>query len=97
MNLDDIQGASLAMHYLEALASEPAGAALFIRTIKVVQPEAWAAWAENHGRLPDDPALVQDVLLAALAACIEGNRVCLEKHAAIFEAQQIIDGGSEVV
>jgi len=98
MNLDDIQGGQLAMHYLAALVETPVGCALFCSWAFDNQADLWRAFARSKGRPPDDPVLAQEAVLAAQAAVIEGSRCVLEGHAAQMEARQIIEeGGGQVV
>jgi len=98
MNLDDIQGAQLAMHYLAALVETPGGRAVFCSWAFDNQADLWRAFARSKGRPPDDPVLAQEAVLAAQQAAIEAARCVLEGHAAQMEVQQIIEGGGgEVV
>lgn len=92
MELDDIHGAQLAMHYLAALVETPGGRAVFCSWAFEHQAELWRAFARSKGRSPLDPVLAQDCVLACQAAAIEGSRCVLEGHAAQVEAQQMLEG-----
>jgi hypothetical protein len=97
MATNEVPGAQLAMHYLAALVETPGGRAVFCAWAFDHQAELWREFARTKGRSPDDPVLAQDAVLAAQGYVIAGVQQELDKMGAVFEARQIIDGGSEVV
>jgi hypothetical protein len=92
MESNDIHGAQIGMGYLAAMTSTPGGRSVFLSWASAHDPELWRRWAASKGRSPDDPCLVQDVVMACQSACLEGGRICLDKMAAVIETRQALEG-----
>ena len=89
----DMCGTLLVVHFLGDLVSNPRGLAMFIHWAQSQQAEGWRRWAQAKGRAETDGSLVADAVLACQSAILEGNRLALDKLAAVLEVQQAFEGG----
>ena len=86
----DMCGTLLVVHFLGDLVSSPR--AMFIHWAQSQQAEGWRRWAQAKGRAETDGSLVADAVLACQSAILEGNRLALDKQAAVLQVQQALEG-----